>query len=311
MTFGGGCAYRWPMAPPLTSPPANDRAPFALRRPALQTMPVVFASPHSGVDYPAAFLAAARLDRQSLRRSEDAFVDELFAAAPDAGAPLLSALFPRAFVDANREALELDPQMFEDALPPEANTESPRVAAGLGMIARVVASGEEIYGRKLRVAEAIARIEGYWRPYHAMLGDLIAETKRRHGACVLIDCHSMPSVGGPMERDAGRERVDIVLGDCRGTSCALALTDRVESALRQLGYAVARNNPYSGGYVTQHYGRPGEEVHALQIEINRALYMDESDLTRGPGFARLAADMGKLVRALGDIAAGLRAAAAE
>src|SRR5215475_9141096 len=140
------------MTSPIASP-ANDRPPFALRRPVRQTIPVVFASPHSGVDYPAEFLAVARLDPQSLRRSEDAFVDELFASAPEAGAPLLSALFPRAFVDPNREPLELDPQMFEDPLPPEANTESPRVAAGLGMIARVIASGEEIYGRKLRVAE--------------------------------------------------------------------------------------------------------------------------------------------------------------
>jgi N-formylglutamate amidohydrolase len=299
------------MNSPIAPHPSFHPLPYALRRPARQTMPVVFASPHSGVDYPAEFLAAARLDRRSLRRSEDAFVDELFAAAPAAGAPLLSALFPRAFVDANREALELDPQMFEDALPPEAITDSPRVAAGLGMIARVVASGEEIYGRKLRLAEALARIERYWRPYHAMLGQLIAETKRRYGACVLIDCHSMPSVGGPMERDAGRERVDMVLGDCRGSSCAPTLTDRVEKDLRHLGYAVARNNPYSGGFVTQHYGRPGTEVHALQIEINRALYMDESALTRGPGFARLAADMGRLVRAIGDISASLRAAAAE
>jgi N-formylglutamate amidohydrolase len=298
------------MTPPATTP-ANDRPPFALRRPARQTVPVVFASPHSGIDYPAEFLDAARLDPVSLRRSEDAFVDELFAAAPEAGAPLLSALFPRAFVDPNREPLELDPQMFEDALPPEANTDSPRVAAGLGMIARVIASGEEIYGRKLKVAEAIRRLERYYRPYHAMLAELIGETRRRFGACVLIDCHSMPSVGGPMERDAGRGRVDIVLGDCRGTSCAPALTDRVEAAFRQIGYGVARNNPYSGGYVTQFYGRPAEKVHALQIEINRALYMDEIGLVRGPGFARLASDLARLMGAMGDIAGGLGAAAAE
>ncbi len=298
------------MIPPATTP-ANDRPPFALRRPARQTIPVIFASPHSGIDYPAEFLATARLDPVSLRRSEDAFVDELFAAAPDAGAPLLSALFPRAFVDPNREPLELDPQMFEDPLPPEANTDSPRVAAGLGMIARVIASGEEIYGRKLKVAEAIRRLEGYYRPYHSMLAELIGETRRRFGVCVLIDCHSMPSVGGPMERDAGRGRVDIVLGDCRGTACAPALTERVEAAFRQMGYGVARNNPYSGGYVTQFYGRPADKVHALQIEINRALYMDEIGLVRGPGFARLAGDLGRLMGAMGDIAGGLGAAAAE
>ena len=296
---------------PAAPPPANDRPPFALRRPVRQTIPVVFASPHSGIDYPAEFLAAARLDPHSLRRSEDAFVDELFAAAPSAGAPLLSALFPRAFVDPNREALELDPQMFEDDLPPGANTESPRVAAGLGMIARVIASGEEIYGRKLPVAEAIRRIERYYRPYHAMLAELIGETKRRFGFCVLIDCHSMPSIGGPMERDAGRGRVDMVLGDCRGTACSPALTERIEAALRRMGYGIARNNPYSGGYVTQFYGRPAAKIHALQIEINRALYMDEASLSRGPGFARLADDMGRLMRGMGDIAAGLGAAAAE
>jgi N-formylglutamate amidohydrolase len=296
---------------PAASTPANDRPPFALRRPARQTIPVVFASPHSGIDYPAEFLAAARLDPHSLRRSEDAFVDELFAAAPSAGAPLLSALFPRAFVDPNREPLELDPQMFEDELPPGANTESPRVAAGLGMIARVIASGEEIYGRKLPVAEAIRRIERYYRPYHAMLAELIGETKRRFGLCVLVDCHSMPSIGGPMERDAGRGRVDMVLGDCRGTSCAPALTERVETALCQMGYGVARNNPYSGGYVTQFYGQPAVKVHALQIEINRALYMDEASLSRGPGFARLVEDIGRLMRGMGDIVAGLAAAAAE
>ena len=298
------------MTPPATTP-ANDRPPFALRRPARQTVPVVLASPHSGIDYPAEFLAAARLDPVSLRRSEDAFVDELFAAAPEAGAPLLSALFPRAFVDPNREPLELDPQMFEDALPPEANTDSPRVAAGLGMIARVIASGEEIYGRKLKFAEAIGRLERYYRPYHAKLAELIGETRRRFGVCVLIDCHSMPSIGGPMERDAGRGRVDIVLGDCRGTSCVPVLTDRVEAAFRRMGYGVARNNPYSGGYVTQFYGRPAEKVHALQIEINRALYMDEIGLVRGPGFARLAGDLGRLMDALGDIVGGLGAAAAE
>jgi N-formylglutamate amidohydrolase len=290
---------------PLEPPP-----PVALRRPAQQTLPVVFSSPHSGVDYPAEFLAAARLDPQSLRRSEDSYVDELFQAAPSLGAPLLCALFPRAFVDANREAFELDPAMFEDALPPEANTASPRVAAGLGMIARVVATGEEIYARKLHFAEALARIERYYRPYHATLAGLIAETRRRFGFCVLIDCHSMPSIGGPTERDAGRERVDVVLGDCRGRSCSPRLTERVEAALRQLGYAVARNNPYSGGFVTQHYGQPDEDVHALQIEINRGLYLDEATLERGPGFARLAGGMRELVRSIGEIARSLRAAAA-
>jgi N-formylglutamate amidohydrolase len=283
--------------------------PFRLLRPAIQSMAVVFSSPHSGTAYPPAFLALSRLALDGLRRSEDCWVDELFAAAPALGAPLLAALFPRSFVDPNREPLELDPQMFEGALPPGANTTSPRVAAGLGVIPRVVATGEEIYGRKLSFAEAAERIRRCWQPYHAALAAEIETTRRRFGYCVLIDCHSMPSTGGPLERDTGWDRVDFVLGDCRGGACAPALTDQVEITLRRLGYTVARNNPYSGGYVTQHYGRPGEAIHALQIEVNRGLYLDEASLRRGPGFHRLAADMGELIRSLAALPFGLAAAA--
>ena len=283
--------------------------PFRLLRPAPQSMAVVFSSPHSGTDYPASFLALSRLAIDGLRRSEDCRVDELFAEAPAHGAPLLAALFPRSFVDPNREPLELDPQMFEDALPPGANTGSPRVAAGLGVIPRVVATGEEIYGRKLCFAEAALRIQRYWRPYHATLAAEVEATRRRFGFCVLIDCHSMPSAGGPLECGMAWDRVDVVLGDCRGTACAPALTDRVESVLRRLCYTVARNNPYSGGFVTQHYGRPVAGVHALQIELNRGLYLDEASLRRGPGFARLAEDMAELIRDLSTLSLGLAAAA--
>jgi len=283
--------------------------PFSLHRPARQSMAAVFASPHSGAHYPASFLAASRLPLSSLRRSEDALVDEVFAAAPELGAPLLAALFPRSYVDANREDIELDPHMFADGLPATINAASPRVAAGLGVIPRVVASGEEIYSRKLAYAEAAQRIERCWRPYHAALAAEIAATRRRFGCCVLIDCHSMPSAGGPLDRDNGWDRVDFVLGDCRSTSCAPSLTNHVEAALRRLGYSVARNNPYSGGFVTQHYGRPAEGVHALQIEVNRALYLDEATFRRGPGFARLAGDMGALIRSLAALPFGLAAAA--
>jgi N-formylglutamate amidohydrolase len=288
---------------------ATEADPFALHRPAVQRMPIVFASPHSGFDYPPGFLAATRLDLGNLRRSEDCWVDELFAAAPRLGAPLLVALFPRSFVDPNRDCLDLDPQMFEDALPENANIASPRIAAGLGVIPRVVASGEEIYARKLKFAEAARRIERYWRPYHAALAREIAATRQRFGFCILIDCHSMPSSGGPLERMSGLDRIDFVLGDCRGASCAPALIDRVDSVLCQLGYCVARNNPYSGGFVTQHYGRPDEGVHALQIEINRGLYLDEASLRRSPGFAPLAADMTDLIAALSQVHLGLASAA--
>jgi len=291
------------------TPENSPILPYLLRSPASQTMPVVFASPHSGASYPPAFLAAARLDLATLRRSEDCAVDELFAAAPALGAPLLAAVFPRSYVDPNRDAAELDPKMFEDALPPGANTASPRVAAGLGVVPRVVATGEEIYAGRLRYADAAERIERFWRPYHAALAAEIEATRRRFGFCVLIDCHSMPSAGGPLECGMAWDWVDVVLGDCRGTACAPALTDRVESVLRRLCYTVARNNPYSGGFVTQHYGRPVAGVHALQIELNRGLYLDEASLRRGPGFARLAEDMAELIRDLSTLSLGLAAAA--
>ncbi len=280
---------------------------FDLKLPRQQTMAYVFASPHSGIDYPDSFLAAARLDRLTLRRSEDSFVDDLFGAAPSLGAPLLRALFPRSYVDPNREPFELDPAMFEDELPPYVNAASPRVAAGLGTIARVVANGQEIYGRKLRFIDARDRIEACWRPYHDALAGVIRATRRQFGECVLIDCHSMPSVGGPMERDAGRERVDFVLGDCFASSCAAHVIERVEGILTAMGYVVARNTPYSGGFVTQHYGRPGDGIHALQIEVNRGLYMDERAIVRGAGFDRLHQDLTRLIRELGGARAALAA----
>lgn len=273
-------------------------APFDVLSPARRTVPFVFASPHSGRVYPETFIAAARLDPVTLRRSEDAFLDELFGSAPRFGAPLLRAHFPRAYVDPNREAFELDPAMFEDRLPAHCNTASPRVKAGLGTVARVVTSGEEIYRGKLSYADALDRIDRLYKPYHAELARLIAETRRRFGACVLIDCHSMPSIGGPMDQDPGLRRVDMVLGDAHGTACAPALTDTAEGILTSLGFAVARNLPYAGGYTTRHYGRPHEGVHALQVEINRALYMDERAVARGPGLPALAERLARFVERL-------------
>jgi N-formylglutamate amidohydrolase len=287
------------------APPSADRtsgeAAIEILAPSVQTVPLVFSSPHSGRDYSASFLAQSRLDPLTLRRSEDSYVDELFASAPEHGAPLLRALFPRVFVDPNREALELDPAMFSDALPPGANANSPRVVAGLGSIARVVASGEEIYAHKLTLAEAQARLERYWRPYHAAIEELLLVSRRRFGHVLLVDCHSMPSVGGPMERDAGDRRLDFVLGDCHGRSCAPTLTDRVEAILQAEGYRVERNAPYAGGYVTQHYGRPADGVHTLQIEVNRALYMNEANYERRPGFAALQSAISRLIAQLAQL----------
>jgi N-formylglutamate amidohydrolase len=273
-------------------------APLDLRRPAARTLPLVMASPHSGADYLPEFVAASRLDPQTLRRSEDAFVDEIFAAAPSLGAPLLAARFPRAYLDVNREAWELDPAMFADALPDYVNARSPRVRMGLGTIARVVASGEEIYGDKLCFADAKERVDSLYRPYHAALARLIDETACQFGFCLVVDCHSMPSGAS----GAGRDSADIVLGDCHGASCAPQLVEAARCYLSRRGFAVALNAPYAGGFTTGYYGRPRQRCHALQIEINRAIYMDEHSYRRRPGFNELRVAMAGLIGWLGEAA---------
>ncbi len=261
--------------------------------------PFVFNSPHSGRAYSRAFLDAARLDALTLRRSEDTFVDELFACAVSFGSPLMRAHFPRAFVDVNREAYELDPRMFDGPLPAYVNTRSIRVAGGLGTIARIVADGAEIYSDRLSVREGLERIERYYKPYHHALRTIVEQTRRQFGMAVVIDCHSMPSSRITRE---GRRRPDFVLGDRYGTSCASIVTDVAQETLQRLGYMVTRNKPYAGGYITETYGAPMAGRHALQIEINRALYMDEVRFTRSSGFAWLAADIAKLCRRLMEIA---------
>ncbi len=282
---------------PATPRPEEGEV-IEILRPKRQTLPVVFASPHSGNHYPDSFIAASRLDPATLRKSEDSFIDEIYGAAPRFGAPLLKALYPRAYIDPNREPFELDPGMFADPLPSYVNAHSPRVSAGLGTIARVVANGAEIYRDKLNFAEAAERINALYRPYHRALQELIEDTRRDFGWCLLIDCHSMPSVGGPMDADTGKTRVDFVLGDCFGASCAAAITDHVERELTGAGHTVSRNIPYSGGYTTVHYGRPRADVHVLQIEINRALYMDEDRFEPLPEMARLTTDIEGLMASL-------------
>ena len=275
-------------------------AAFAVRRAtpvdAPPPTPLVFASPHSGRDYPDDMMAAAALDAQAIRRSEDALVDDLIEAAPRLGAATLTACYARAYIDLNREAFELDPGMFSDELPDFARARTARVAAGLGAIARVVSEGQEIYARKLTFAEARRRIEGAHRPYHAALERLVAEAHRTHGYAILIDWHSMPAAAA---RAGGRDRpADIVLGDRFGAACSGLLTSRVERELEAMGYRVARNTPYAGGYTTEHYGRPSRRTHALQIEINRGLYLDEAKLTPTAGFDPLKANLEALARAL-------------
>jgi N-formylglutamate amidohydrolase len=280
--------------------PSSPAAPIEVREPSARVVPLVLASPHSGRAYSAEFLAASRLDLATLRRSEDSFVDEIFAEAPRLGAPLLRALFPRAYIDVNREAFELDQAMFSDALPPFANVSSLRVRMGLGTIARIVASGEEIYAGKLAFAEANRRIEGFYRPYHRALSQLLGETEEVFGGYLLIDCHSMPSPGAVprCERTA-----DIVLGDCHGTACAGEIAAAARHFLAERGFFVAMNAPYAGGFTTNHYGRPPLCRHALQIEINRALYMDERRYEKKPALLRLAEEMALLVERLGEVVA--------
>ena len=274
--------------------------PVRLFVPDPRTAAMVFTSPHSGRAYPAAFVAASRLDPVRLRRSEDAFVDLLFAAAPLHGAPLVAATFPRAFCDANREPWELDPGMFEDELPGWVNSTSARVAAGLGTVARVVATGEGIYRARLRFAEAEARVKGLWHPFHAALREEIAVTRDMFGACLLVDCHSMPA-----NSLAPRQVADIVLGDAHGTTCGGAVMHRMEELLRGQGFTVRRNDPYAGGYITRNYGHPRDHVHGIQVEILRSLYMDEARVELGADFAAIQARLSAVIAALALDVAGL------
>jgi len=271
---------------------APSEPPFVVIEPMHRTAPLIFASPHSGRRYPRELLADARVALISLRRSEDAYVDELFAGAAAHGATVLSATIARAFVDLNRDPGELDPDMFESGPPNSVHTASARVQAGLGAIPRISGDGQQIYRRKLHLHEADHRIATVHRPYHAMLRNLIAETKQHFGCAVLVDCHSMPSSA------RGAHAPDIVLGDRFGASCHPSVTALAEATLRRLGYRVARNAPFAGGHTTQTYGRPIEGVHALQIEISRALYVDERTLERPNGYVRVRADMSRLAEAL-------------
>jgi N-formylglutamate amidohydrolase len=276
---------------------SSGKPAFEVIAPVEYRLPVVLNSPHSGACYPSDFLAASRLDEKAIRRSEDSYVDELMAGAAALGSPLLKANFPRAWLDVNREPYELDPKMFDGHLPTYANVRSVRVAGGLGTIARIVSESEEIYARPLNVDEALGRIDLVYKPYHRLLRQLVLATRARFGVAVLIDCHSMPSTVRGIH---GRLRPDVVLGDRYGTSCSSALTDLVASLLGGFGYSVSRNKPYAGGFITEHYGQPARGLHAMQVEFNRHLYMDERTLEKTAGFGRLAADLTRLLAALVD-----------
>lgn len=276
-----------PLAPlPVLSDPAGAEifeTPYTLTRPAGRASPFLFASPHSGSLYPDSMLKALCVPVMDLRRTEDAFVEELFAAAPAAGAGLLAARYGRSVADLNRDPRELDASMFDGPPPRTCGMPTARVDAGLGCLPRVAAGGVEIYSRRLTPEEGEARLRHIHDAYHACIGEELAALREAHGHAVLIDCHSMPSV-----QPGRRALADIVLGDRFGVSCDPRLTSRAERAFRELGFSVARNAPYAGGYTTRRYGKPRRGVHALQIEINRGLYMDEHTVERMDRFSDVA-----------------------
>ena len=272
--------------------------PFEILEPAEWRAPIIFNSPHSGSAYPDAFLRVSRIDLPALRRSEDSFMDELIGGLSDRGFAVVRVHFPRSYVDVNREPYELDPRMFAGRLPSFANTRSMRVAGGLGTIPRVVGDGQEIYRDRLAVDDALSRIETLYKPYHRALRRLINRVHQSFGTAVLVDCHSMPSIG--VSRDEPR-RPDVVIGDRYGTSCAPLLPDRVEETMGRLGYSVGRNKPYAGGFITEHYGNPASGLHVVQLELNRAVYMDERRREKGPRFAQVVADFAALADALATV----------
>ena len=254
---------------------------YRLIRPVVQDTSVVFSSPHSGRDYPKAFLASSWLDARAIRSSEDAFVDSLFDMAPQFGAPLLAACLPRAFLDLNRAHDELDPGVIDGISRPAHN---PRISSGLGVIPRVVAGGRAIYRGKMPMAEAEARIATYWHPYHAALRDLIRSTRSEFGEVIVIDCHSMPHEAIETHARPGQPRPEVVLGDRFGAAASPEVMARIEAAFQAAGLRVARNAPFAGAYIAQAYGRPTVLQHVVQVEIDRSLYMDETRVELLPGF---------------------------
>jgi len=271
---------------------------FDLILPLRRTTATVFASPHSGRDYPEAFVARSVLDRRAIRSSEDAFVDRLFDCAPDQGAPLLAARAPRAYVDLNRGPEELDPALIEGVPRVAVN---PRVASGLGVIPRVVAGGKAIQRGKLTRAEAEARLAHAWHPYHDALQDLLREARSGFGAALLIDCHSMPHEAIACHGGPGRTPPQVVLGDRHGAACEAGVMATVEAAFLRAGFAVARNTPFAGAFVSQCYGRPSVGQHVVQVEIDRSLYMDEARIIPSPGFEGTRARLGQVVAELADL----------
>jgi len=284
------------------------KASYHLIHPSNRNTSVIFASPHSGRDYSWNFLRRTVLDELTIRSSEDAFVDRLFDSAPDHGAVFLKAGAPRAFVDLNRAADELDPALI-DGVPKRSN--NPRIATGLGVIPRVVANGRSIYHGKMDMGEVRERLDVYWRPYHTTLRRLISENHTRFGQAVLIDCHSMPHEAvAPMSKTSNG-MPDIVIGDRFGASASAEIVDRIESIFADAGFKVSRNAPFAGAYIVRQYGRPSMNQHAIQIEIDRSIYMDEALVKPNGNFAVVRAMLKNVTRQIADIGRAQNALAAE
>ncbi len=275
-----------------------DFEPFRLQFAEARTSCAVFSSPHSGSNYPDDFMARVALDPHEIRSSEDAFVDELFASSTRFGAPLLSANYPRAYVDLNRSRDEIDPAVVHGTMKRGMN---PRIAAGLGVIPRVVSDGRPIMRGKISLADAERRLIVAYEPYHSALAQLINGQLNTFGAAILFDCHSMPHralISAPSVRN---RRPDVILGDRFGASCDYMIAEETSAAFTDQGFVVARNAPFAGGYITQFYGRPSRNVHALQIEIDRAIYMDEKSLGRSASFNQVSERLSRVIRTLCDL----------
>lgn len=283
-------------------------AAFELFLPPTRASSVILSSPHSGRDYDEAFLRRSLLDRLAIRSSEDAFVDMLVSDAPRLGAPLLAARVPRAYVDLNRAAEELDPALIEGVA---RHCHNPRVSSGLGVIPRVVSNGRAIYRGKLTLAEAETRLTACWHPYHAALQALIEENRTLFGEAVLLDMHSMPREAIDGFGRGNGPRPDVVLGDRFGATAAPDIVAQVEDAFVAAGLRVVRNAPFAGAYITQHYGRPGRGQHVIQIEIDRSLYMDEATLLPHGGFDALKATLSAVLSRIIDFRRPARQLAAE
>lgn len=277
------------------SPDFMDVEAFEVCEPDFHCVPFVLNSPHSGRYYPKRFMAMSGLDVNTIRRSEDYYVDELFAEAVHIGMPMLKAHFPRAYLDVNREPYELDPRMFSEKLPPYTNRNSMRVAAGLGTIPRIVCEGLNIYKSSICIEEAMMRVEQVYKPYHAELRAVLSRTYKQFGHAVLIDCHSMPA---SVHLGTEGARPDFIIGDRFGTSASQALSEAAVHILQDMGYLVTTNKPYAGGFITEHYGRPSRGLHALQIEINRSLYVDEKTMEKRQAFDGLRDDLTRFMAQL-------------